>query len=208
MIYGSSVFVFSIAHMFGDKNSRKSEEILFALILIGYSVCVTFVYLYLQMPVFHQTAFGILIGISALLPLYNFYRFEKRLEAALSSSKVKLATAKEKLGQVKLAFYISFAAFIGGFSAWNIDNIYCHELRELRSVLTSNPYLFVLAPLFELHGLWHLGTAVGCYNSIVSGQILRAWIVGKSHVQIHWKWGLLPFAVDTSLDRKACVKSQ
>lgn len=46
--------------------------------------------------------------------------------------------------------------FVVGFTIWNLDNIYCANLRSWRGVL-----LLPWAIVFEGHAWWHLFTGLG-----------------------------------------------
>ena len=67
----------------------------------------------------------------------------------------------------------SLILYLGAFFVWNIDNIYCSEIIQLRSVLGS-----VLAPVTQLHAWWHFGTGLGTYIHIVTSASLRCEALG------------------------------
>lgn len=48
--------------------------------------------------------------------------------------------------------------FAGGFAIWNIDNIFCEQLRAIRDVL-GDP----LGMVIQGHGYWHLMTGYGSF---------------------------------------------
>lgn len=56
----------------------------------------------------------------------------------------------------------AFAIALTGFALWNVEMVYCHELRGLKERL-GLPWSW----LFELHGWWHILTAFG------AGQLLK-----------------------------------
>ena len=60
-----------------------------------------------------------------------------------------------KTANARLAIRVSAVLLAGSFLAWNIDNFYCVQLRRMR--LAVGPFL---APLFQLHAWWHIGTGI------------------------------------------------
>lgn len=54
------------------------------------------------------------------------------------------------------------AWFLTGFFIWNMDNIYCHNLKAARNFLLL-PWAIVL----EGHGWWHLFTGLGKHIIVV-----------------------------------------
>ncbi|KAB5554877.1 ceramidase [Coniochaeta sp. 2T2.1] len=65
------------------------------------------------------------------------------------------ASMQEKMGYIR-KFGGVCAYLVVAFFLWNIDFKYCHELRRLRT-MAGLPWAWVL----ELHGWWHILTAVG-----------------------------------------------
>jgi hypothetical protein len=55
------------------------------------------------------------------------------------------------------------AVFAGGFAIWNIDNIFCDQLRQIRDFLG-----LYLGMIVQGHGFWHLMTGYGSYLIFVS----------------------------------------
>ena len=64
----------------------------------------------------------------------------------------------------------TFCRYLFGFFLWNIDNIYCDNLKSIRSQM---PY--TLTPLTQLHGWWHIlagyATHLHIQNSIHHRQL-------------------------------------
>ncbi|KAJ2889941.1 alkaline ceramidase ydc1, partial [Coemansia aciculifera] len=75
--------------------------------------------------------------------------------------------------EMQQLFGLGVAAFGVSFALWNVDNIFCNELRAIRNSLPA-----VLGPFFQLHAYWHIGTAIGCYACIVYQQYLRLVMLG------------------------------
>jgi len=77
---------------------------------------------------------------------------------------------------------------VGGSIAFNIDRNYCAQLRAMRDVV-GIPWGFVL----EMHGWWHVGSALGVYYFIVLVEYLRLCLVtggGGESLTLEWKSAL------------------
>lgn len=66
-------------------------------------------------------------------------------------------------------------AFVGGFLIWNLDNIFCSEVRRLRRAI-GLPW----AVLLEGHGWWHLLTGIGTSITMAILDFRDASIVANS----------------------------
>ncbi len=64
-------------------------------------------------------------------------------------------------------FRVGGLCFVVGFGVWVLDSAYCGTLRETRKSL-GNP----LGSLLELHGWWHILTAVGAGYCIRVAKVL------------------------------------
>jgi len=111
-------------------------------LMLAFDVFVTLSYIYLPNPIYHQLAFAVIMlsGIGRNVILI------RRLPA-------------DHPARSQIARTMSHGAmiFVGGFAIWNIDNIFCTGLRELRSYV--GPLGFVL----EGHAYWHIMTAYGAF---------------------------------------------
>ncbi|KAJ2035004.1 alkaline ceramidase ydc1 [Coemansia sp. RSA 922] len=138
---------------------KAGTDVYVSLALFAYSTIVTLVYLHIRKPVFHQVAYG--IEIFVVLVRSTMHQIEIR------KSNLRAYAEMQQL------FGLGVAAFGVAFALWNIDNIYCNNLRAIRNALPM-----FLAPFFQLHAYWHIGTAIGCYASIVYQQYLRLVMLG------------------------------
>ncbi|ORY31430.1 ceramidase-domain-containing protein [Naematelia encephala] len=112
------------------------------LVLTAWCLFVTFSYLYLPNPVYHQVAFAaILLGTTA-----RNVTLIRRLPSAHPGR--KLVTRYMAWG------IFTFAA---GFGIWNLDNIFCTYLRSWRELLG------IWGFLLEGHAYWHLMTGFGSF---------------------------------------------
>lgn len=112
------------------------------LVLIAWDVFVTVSYLYLPNPIYHEVAFAFILLTSVGRLVYLIHRIPAK------------HPGRQKITRTMLWGIVTFA---GAFVLWNIDNIYCEQLRQGREYL--GPFGFLL----EGHGYWHLGTGYGSY---------------------------------------------
>ncbi|KAJ2876324.1 hypothetical protein GGH93_000824 [Coemansia aciculifera] len=143
----------------GSADVKAGTDVYVSLALFAYSTIVTLVYLHIRKPVFHQVAYG--IEIFVVLVRSTMHQIEIR------------KTNLRAYAEMQQLFGLGVAAFGVAFALWNIDNIFCSNLRAIRNALPM-----VLAPFFQLHAYWHIGTAIGCYASIVYQQYLRLVMLG------------------------------
>jgi hypothetical protein len=108
----------------------------------------TLLSIYLPNPIYHELAFASILLSSTARLLYLLHRLP-----ATHTSKSKIIKT--------LLTGIGF--FAGGFVVWNIDNIFCDQLKAIRGVV--GPHLGMLV---QGHGYWHLGTSYGSYLIFVS----------------------------------------
>ncbi|KAJ2012659.1 hypothetical protein GGI06_004077, partial [Coemansia sp. S85] len=89
--------------------------------LFAYSTIVTLVYLQIRKPVFHQVAYG--IEIFVVLVRSTMHQMEIR------------KTNLRAYAEMQQLFSLGVAAFGVAFALWNIDNIFCNNLRAIRNAL-------------------------------------------------------------------------
>lgn len=112
------------------------------LAVLAFNIFVTISYAYLPNPIYHQIAFAAILISSVGRLLYLTHCLPA------SSSKHKLINT----------FLKGIAIFAGGFGIWNIDNIFCDQLRTIRDFLGP-----VLGMVVQGHGFWHLMTGYGSF---------------------------------------------
>ncbi|KAJ2851848.1 Alkaline ceramidase 3 [Coemansia brasiliensis] len=150
MIYGTCVCIYCAL----QADVKVGTDIYVSLGLFSYSAVVTLVYVQIRKPVFHQVAYA--MEVAVILIRNTMHQMEIR--------KTNIRAYSELVNM----FWLGVGSFGGAFVLWNIDNIFCNQLRALRTVLPAP-----LSPLLQLHAYWHIGTALGCYVSIVYQQYLR-----------------------------------
>lgn len=143
--------------------------------LFIYSAIVTLVYLQIRKPVFHQVAYA--IEVFTVIIRSSMHQMEIR------KTNLRAYTELNRL------FGLGVGMFAVSFALWNIDNIFCSNLRAARASLPA-----VLGPLFQLHAYWHIGTAIGCYASVVYQQYLRLVKLGVvEHYQLRYLFSVVPY---------------
>ena len=81
---------------------------------------------------------------------------------------------REILKAMWVMIAVGLVTFLGGFGIWNLDNIYCNQLRSWRREI-GLPWGILL----EGHGWWHLMTGTGAYYYITWGIWLRHCLNGR-----------------------------
>jgi dihydroceramidase len=108
--------------------------------LISYGLVSTFAYLGLKTPLLFQISYGFLVAIMLYLDI---------------------CIVKYKPCDVRV-FYTAAIFYYTGFVLWNIDNLFCDYLQELRKLIP-----FIFGPFTQFHALWHCLAGYGSYLHIV-----------------------------------------
>lgn len=82
-------------------------------------------------------------------------------------------------------FYLSAALYHTGFFVWNIDNLFCSQLTQLRGWLP-----WYLRPLTQLHAIWHVLAGYGSYIHIFFCAQARNM---QRKRKVVWKWSYVAF---------------
>uniref|UniRef100_H2Y7T3 Alkaline ceramidase n=1 Tax=Ciona savignyi TaxID=51511 RepID=H2Y7T3_CIOSA len=138
MIYGTCVFLYALHH---HATPVKQKSYPYIVSLVSVSVLVTVVYLQWKNPVFHQVCYAALVVFllyEAILALKNY-------------------------PSIKPIVLASLCFYLFGFFLWNVDNVFCSNLRKMRS--SSDSELVTAAT--QLHAWWHIFTGYGTYLHIV-----------------------------------------
>ncbi|KAF2434800.1 alkaline phytoceramidase [Tothia fuscella] len=75
---------------------------------------------------------------------------------SLNKARVKDEALKKKLNYVA---WVGQITFVSGYALWQVDENFCNALMDLRTRV-GLPWAFFL----ELHGWWHILTAIGAYT--------------------------------------------
>ncbi|KAJ2159220.1 hypothetical protein GGF46_003190 [Coemansia sp. RSA 552] len=150
MVYGTCICIFCAL----QADVKVGTGLYVSLALFAYSAVVTGVYVQIRKPVFHQVAYALEVFVVLIRSAIHQIEVRKTNQTAYT--------------ELVHMFWIGAGSFGVSFVLWNIDNIFCANLRAMRNTLPAP-----LAPLLQLHAYWHIGTALGCYTSIVYQQYLR-----------------------------------
>lgn len=134
---------------------------LLAASVICYGLVFLILYVFLvEMPIFHHTAFGILVYVS----MFQAYQLKKQH------------------GQ-HYKFWTVFIMQHIAFGFWLVDKHHCEVLTHFR----ENHVPLVLRPLFQFHALWHLLMGLSTHLFICAIIKLRAWLKHKEIYVIKYK---------------------
>ncbi|KAM5431442.1 alkaline ceramidase ydc1 [Microsporum ferrugineum] len=164
--------------------------------LLSLSIFITLYYHYIQDPVFHQVAYGVLTAIVVfrsmwvmevtLRPSLRRLRNQNKPNFSGQTLTINGETVNERDVRILKSMWVMVAyglsTFLGGFAIWNLDNEYCSNLRTWRREL-GLPWGILL----EGHGWWHLLTGIGAYMYITWGIWLRHCLNGRQDdYRLHW----------------------
>ncbi|TFB05808.1 Alkaline ceramidase 3 [Trichoderma ghanense] len=119
-------------------------------------------------PVFHQVAYAFL---TATVVFRSMWVMESQLRPVLSARDPQQAA--KVLNTMWAMIATGLSVFLGGFLIWNLDNVFCSQVRQLRHAV-GLPW----AVLFEGHAWWHLMTGLAYYY-ITWGTWLRHCLSGQ-----------------------------
>jgi len=174
--------------------------------LILYAVVVTLVYLTWRHPLFHQIAYALMVVVVTIRSGHNILQMRgltyilvanhndnynhSSMATTTGDLRQEQQYSKRKIGAyphsiaTKL-FIVSLLSYIAGFVAWNVDNQFCDELRELRQRLLyqSEDWFggigkvfveYLVIPWLQLHAMWHILTGTATYLFIILSEYIRA----------------------------------
>jgi dihydroceramidase len=139
------------------------------LFLLGYSAFVTYSYLIINDPVFHQVAYAILVITIVFRSVYLVKHLPPQ-------------TTNERPHLVRL-LRLAAAGFIISFAVWNVDNQFCSYFRHARTLV---PY--AVGALTQLHGWWHIGTSLGVFYFTVFLEWMQLIVDEKNTQQYELVW--------------------
>ncbi|PLW23396.1 hypothetical protein PCASD_11888 [Puccinia coronata f. sp. avenae] len=154
-----------------------------------YAFGVTAIYIRYPNPLFHQVAFAF---IQFVATFGTFYAIRTAPEKTYREQKNKADAWNYQL----LGFFTPLA----GFLVWNIDNIFCDQISQLKERL-GTPWSFVL----EGHAWWHLATGTGAYWSVVGLQLISMSLkegAGGFELRRVGPFGLSPYVARISISVK------
>jgi len=179
MIWGSCIFLYCTLEV---KTPRFYNH-LAILLLIVYSLVVTFIYIFLNIPVIQNIVYGFLAVLAALRMFYLAFSTGRTDERKIYGMHI----SADQRRQMQRIVVFSGLIYLGGFVLWNIDNVFCAQLTAIKRWIGP-----ALAPFFEFHALWHLFTGTGCYLQVLMGLHYRA-LRKEYGSQITYLFHLIPY---------------
>lgn len=128
----------------------------------------TYSYLIINDPVFHQVAYAILVITIVFRSVYLVKQLPPQ--------------TNERPHLVHL-LRLAAAGFIISFGVWNVDNQFCSYFRHARTLV---PY--ALGALTQLHGWWHIGTSLGVFYFTVFVEWMQLILDEKNTQQYELVW--------------------
>jgi len=158
MIYTSLILSYAILET-NKRGQPPTGGIWLQLTLIGVALLITAGYLILPNPILHQVAYGLIQFASTCRVFYHLYSSKSPL------NRTREGQVKRKM--MKNSYNYGALIFIAGFAIWNVDNIFCDQLRRARGFVG-----YPLAALLEGHAWWHILTGYGAYHLVVCSSML------------------------------------
>lgn len=140
MLIGDATFLYLVSPKEWRSTPLRHAATLLA--LTSYVGIVTAVYLHTGSAVFFESSFAV-GALVIYLRCLNWFKVKR---------------AESVKAQARRLLLIGSVPFLTGFILWNVENVLCNQLRDLRKAIP-----FALTPLTEFHALWHLGTGLGAY---------------------------------------------
>ena len=170
MIWATAAFLFAAV----PPAWRKRRPRALAAALAAYAGGVTYCYTLTPLkhsPVFHEVSYG--VGVATLIAVVVH-------GIAVRAPRARRARLWGLLARGVCSYGL-------GFALWNVDNLFCGDLRALRDRAPAP-----LAPALQLHAWWHLAQ-VGTYDAIVLVCLLDD---RDERINVWYVWrGLVPLLV-------------
>ena len=176
MVFGSAGLTYSI-YQVRKPVGHSSPWVIAALTL--YCALFVAVYLVINVPLFQEVIYGILVSVMMIMDL-------------------NLTIKQRSPANVRI-FVIGMIMYNVGWGLWNFENIYCESVREFRTNSVPPGFGF----LTQLHGWWHILAGYATYLQIVSVIHHRQVYLGKkAEYQPSYVVGLTVDVVDDDKGRK------
>ncbi|SPO29698.1 related to YPC1 - Alkaline ceramidase [Ustilago trichophora] len=158
MIYTSAWLTYCVCET-QRGNGKPRFRILLPASLIALVICITVVYLRNGNPIFHQVAYASIQIVSTLRVIHLLRNPTSDLNTT--------PLGRKRKSEIQQLYLFGAIIFLLGFAIWNLDNIFCYHLRQVREKVG-----YPCAVLLEGHGWWHILTGWGAYCLITAGSQL------------------------------------
>ncbi|KAJ3402433.1 hypothetical protein HDU80_005076 [Chytriomyces hyalinus] len=172
MIFNGCIIIYCALRIF--PNSKKNDAAI-TTVLSLYSLLFTPIYVYNRNPDFFGFSHALLVVGLIFLPPIQINRLKREYSNIYDAKRIR--------GLWHLYWY-SLACYLGGFSIWSYENVYCEHVRSVREVV-GTPW----SVLLELHMWWHLLSALGSYGVIILLAYMRLLAIKRTDVQLRWVGG-------------------
>jgi dihydroceramidase len=185
MIYTTCILFFATF----EHGLEGRNRVLLGVLVAGIAIFVTEYYHYLGDPVFHQNVFAFL---TAVVFFRSVWTMEKTLRPSRRSPVKGIPAAEQArldrrdehvLSTMWKMIPFGLLSVASGFLVWNLDNIYCGDLRRWRRTV-GLPWGVLLE---GHHGWWHLLTGVAEYFNIVWSIWLR-YCLDRRQDEVELRW--------------------
>lgn len=139
MVFGSAGLTYCI-YQVRKPLGASSPKVMAALAL--YCLFFVAVYLSIHEPLFQEVVYGILVTVMIIMD-FNL-TMTQRTKANLR------------------IFVVGILMYLFGWGIWNLENVYCENVREFRRTSALPEFLS------QLHGWWHILAGYATYLQIVS----------------------------------------
>mgnify|MGYP000247560248 FL=1 len=148
MIYVSMLITYCVLET-SPRGTEPRYKLLLPTFLIAVTAFITVAYMIGKNPIFHQVAYGIIQTASTVRVIYLLTSSSSPL-----ASKDKSSAGEVRRREARRLYSIGALTFLTGFLIWNLDNIYCSQIREMRNELRRQGLGWV-APWVNGHMWWH-----------------------------------------------------
>jgi len=197
MIYTTCILFFAIF----EYGLSARAKLALAALTAAIAMFITAYYHYLGDPLFHQNMFALITAINFFRSLYTMGKALRPSRRTTQNSKLMNLTEQKRqdkrdeqiLKTMWQMIPFGLLSVASGFLIWNLDNIYCSNLRIWRRQI-GLPWGILL----EGHGWWHLLTGIAEYFNIVWSIWLRYCLEGRQdEVELVWPsvWASMPVLV-------------
>ncbi|KKZ66280.1 hypothetical protein EMCG_07990 [[Emmonsia] crescens] len=139
-------------HVVTINSGSRMKFIVFLALSVALSVA-TWAHIWLGDSALHQVVFGV-------MALTVGYRTVKLLPSLISDQRMR--------SKLRGLLRIGNLTLLAAYALWLIDVFACPSLRRVRHAIG-----LPLAWVFELHGWWHILTAIGVYITMIVGEFLH-----------------------------------
>ncbi|PRP78474.1 hypothetical protein PROFUN_13651 [Planoprotostelium fungivorum] len=151
-----------------SREEQKRNALFVAVPLILLTSVISIVYIQINIAIFHQVAYAAMVLSSVVRTIILHRRYyHKFIQPHLSTEgDITDVQKRRTFAEMRKLQIIGAVMFLTAFILWNVDNVFCLELRKARRDMGR------LGFLLQLHGWWHIGTGIGTVYMAAATQML------------------------------------